>query len=379
MTILGTRPEIVRLCLIVALLDQHAEQILVDTRQNYDDRLNELFFRELGVRPPDVSLGVQGSGFGEQIGQILSRVELLLQQHRPDRVLILGDTNSGLAAIVASRLGIPVYHMEAGNRCYDFRVPEESNRRIIDHVSSVLLPYTNRSRENLLREGIAAQNIYVTGNPISEVMHHFAANIAASTVLSRLELKDKSFFLVTMHRAENVDIERRLRSTLDALILLHKQFDFPVVCSLHPRTRSKARQFGIDLALPGLAFFEPFGFFDFVRLEQSAFCVLSDSGTVQEECCILGVPTVTLRDVTERPETVECGSNVLAGTETETIARMVNLVMNEKRSWRPPEEYLAPHVANTVARLVLGYRGREPRETVVSPNLADSQGILSIR
>jgi UDP-N-acetylglucosamine 2-epimerase (non-hydrolysing) len=379
MTILGTRPEIIRLCLIIALLDQHAEQILVDTRQNYDDRLSDLFFRELGVRPPDVSLGVQGSGFGEQIGQILSRVELLLQQYGPDRVLVLGDTNSGLAAIVACRLGIPVYHMEAGNRCYDFHVPEESNRRIIDHVSSVLLPYTDRSRENLLREGIAAQNIYVTGNPISEVMRHFADNIAASTVLSRLELKDKSFFLVTMHRAENVDIEHRLRSTLAALALLHKQFNIPVICSLHPRTRSKARQFGIDLNLPGLAFFEPFGFFDFVRLEQSAFCVLSDSGTVQEECCILGVPTVTLRDVTERPETIECGSNALAGTETETIVRMVNLVMREKRSWRPPEEYLVPHVANTVARLVLGYRAGELRETTVSPILANSCGIESMR
>jgi len=378
MTILGTRPEIVRLCLIVALLDQHAEQILVDTRQNYDDRLNGLFFRELAVRPPDVSLGVQGSGPGEQISQILSRVELLLQQHRPDRVLILGDTNSGLAAIVACRLGIPVYHMEAGNRCYDFRVPEEGNRRIIDHVSSVLLPYTNRSRENLLREGIAAQNIYVTGNPISEVMHRFAVNIASSTVLSRLELKDKSFFLVTMHRAENVDVEHRLRGTLDALILLHQQYGFPVVCSLHPRTRSKARQFGIDLAVPGLTFSEPFGFFDFVRLEQSAFCVLSDSGTVQEECCILGVPTVTLRDVTERPETIECGSNVLAGTETEAIIRAVNLVMHEKRSWRPPDEYLAPHVANTVARLLLGYRAGELRETG-SPNLANSRETASIR
>jgi len=377
MTILGTRPEIIRLSLIIEILDQHAEQIFVDTGQNYDDRLSPLFFRELGVRRPDVSLGVRGSEFGEQAGQILSGVEFLLQKHKPERVLILGDTNSGLAAIVACRLGIPVYHMEAGNRCYDFRVPEESNRRIIDHVSSVLMPYTNRSRENLLREGIAPQNIYVTGNPINEVMQHFSGKIAASTILSRLEIKDKSFFLVTMHRAENVDSEHRLRSALEALTLLRNQFGFPVVCSLHPRTRSKVREFGINLARSGLAFLEPFGFFDFVRLEQSAFCVLSDSGTVQEECCILGVPAVTMRDVTERPETIECGSNVLSGTETETIVRMVNLVTREKRSWHPPEEYLTPHVASTVARLVLGCRDSNPGDMAASSSFAIPQGIAS--
>jgi UDP-N-acetylglucosamine 2-epimerase (non-hydrolysing) len=377
MTILGTRPEIIRLSLIIEILDQHAEQILVDTGQNYDDRLSQLFFRELGVRRPDVSLGVRGFEFGEQAGQILSGVEFLLRKHRPERVLILGDTNSGLAAIAACRLGIPVYHMEAGNRCYDFRVPEESNRRIIDHVSSVLMPYTNRSRENLLREGISPQDIYVTGNPINEVMRHFRAKIAASTVLSRLEIKEKSFFLVTMHRAENVDIEHRLRSALAALTLLRNQFGFPVVCSLHPRTRSKVREFGINLATSGLAFLEPFGFFDFVRLEQSAFCVLSDSGTVQEECCILGVPAVTMRDVTERPETIECGSNVLSGTETETIVRMVNLVTREKRSWHPPEEYLAPHVASTVARLVLGCRDTNPGDMAASSSFAIPQAIAS--
>src|SRR5271156_1176913 len=194
MTILGTRPEIIRLSLIIKLLDAHADHVLAHTGQNYDERLSDLFFQELNVRRPDVFMNVSGATCGAQAGEILARSEALFLEHRPDRVLVLGDTNSGLAAIVACRLGIPVYHMEAGNRCYDFRVPEESNRRIIDHVSSVLLPYTNRSRENLLREGIAAQNIYVTGNPINEVMRHFADNIAASTVLSRLDLKDKGFF-----------------------------------------------------------------------------------------------------------------------------------------------------------------------------------------
>ena len=203
MTILGTRPEIIRLSLIVKLLDRHVEHFLVHTGQNYDDRLSGIFFRELDMRQPDASLEVRASGFGNQLGQILSGVERLMQEYKPDRVLILGDTNSGLAAIIARRMDIPVYHMEAGNRCYDFRVPEEANRRIIDHVSSVLMPYTNRSRENLLREGIAGENIYVTGNPISEVLLHFSDKIAASARYTpTLNVKEKGFFLVTMHRAE---------------------------------------------------------------------------------------------------------------------------------------------------------------------------------
>src|SRR6202050_1900691 len=362
MTVLGTRPEIIRLSRIIPLLDRHSEHILVDTGQNYDARLSELFFRELKVRQPDMSLGVRGSSFGDQVAQILSRGEEVLLEKRPDRVLILGDTNSGLMAIVARRFGIPVFHMEAGNRCYDFRVPEESNRRIIDHLSSVLMPYTNRSRENLLREGIAAENIYVTGNPIYEVMQRFASEIAASEILSTLKLQEKRFFLVTMHRAENVDLEHRLRGGLEASVLLHRQFDLPILCSLHPRTRSKAKEFGIDLVSTGLGFFEPFGFVDFIRLEQNAFCVITDSGTVQEETCILGVPNVTIRDVTERPETIECGSNVLAGFEPQAIVRTVNIVTQERRSWQPPAEYLMSNVSDTVARIVLGYYPPVPED-----------------
>lgn len=354
MTILGTRPEIIRLSLIIKILDQHAEHVLVDTGQNYDDRLSGLFFRELELRRPDISLGVRGSSFGEQIGQILSRVQTVLEEQKPDRILILGDTNSGLSAIVARRLGIPVYHMEAGNRCHDFRVPEESNRRIIDHVSSVLMPYTSRSRENLLREDIASQNIFVTGNPINEVMRAFADEIAASAVLENLKLKEKCFFLVTMHRAENVDDQHRLRGVIESLIALHRQYGFPVVCSLHPRTRFRAAQFGITLDHAGLEFLEPFGFFDFVRLEKSAFCILSDSGTVQEEACILRVPNVTIRDQTERPETIECGSNVLAGCDLKTIVKMVKMVTQKSPGWDVPAEYLTPNVADTVSRILLG-------------------------
>jgi UDP-N-acetylglucosamine 2-epimerase (non-hydrolysing) len=355
MTVLGTRPEIIRLSLIISLLDQNCEHLLVDTGQNYDDRLNGLFFRELGVRKPDYCLDVRSASFGEQVGQILSRIEPLLAEHRPDRLLILGDTNSGLTAIVARRMGILVYHMEAGNRCFDFRVPEEANRRIIDHISSVLMPYTHRSRENLLREGINSASIFVTGNPIKEVIDHHAEAIGASPALAQLGLVRNQYFLVTMHRAENVDVESRLRDLVQALAQLHTEYGYPVVCSLHPRTRAKVKKFGVDLNRAGLVFTEPFGFFDFVHLEQNAFCLLSDSGTVQEEACIFRVPNVTIRDVTERPETIDCGSNVLAGCGPDTILRLVRLVTERPAGWQPPPEYLATNVSATVSRIVLGH------------------------
>lgn len=356
MTILGTRPEIIRLSGVIRVLDKYAtKHWLVHTGQNYDDRLSQVFFDELGVRKPDVYMGVRARSFGAQIGQIMERSEALFLEHRPDRLLILGDTNSGLAAIIARRLGIPVYHMEAGNRCYDDRVPEEVNRRVIDHSSSVLMPYTNRSRENLLAEGLSGNRVYVTGNPIKQVIDKFSAQIAASTALEQLGLERGKFFLVTLHRAENVDVEDRLRSFLDGLALLHEEFGFPLVCSLHPRTRSKMEAFGIDLKRAGITFLEPLGFFDFIRLEQSAFCLLSDSGTVQEEACIFGVPNVTLRDVTERPETLECGSNILCGSAASSIVAAVRMVTALRGTWKPPSEYLAPDVAETVCKIVLGF------------------------
>jgi len=356
MTILGTRPEIIRLSRIIPLLDQHADHVLVHTGQNYADTLSGVFFRDLGVRDPDVFLGVQAPSFGEQIGQILTHTEALLREHHPDRVLILGDTNSGLAAIVARRLGIPVYHMEAGNRCHDDRVPEEVNRRVIDHSSSVLLPYTNRSRENLVREGIPGERIHVIGNPIKQVIDHHADQIAASTALTDLGVSPRKYFLVTMHRAENVDGEPRLRRLVDALTGLHQRYGHPVITSLHPRTRARIERFGVKIDRKGLRWLEPLGFFDFVRLEQEAFCVLTDSGTVQEETCIFGVPNVTIRDVTERPETIDAGSNVLAGSDYAAIADAVQLVTSMVWGWTPPAEYLAEHVAETVTRIVLGYR-----------------------
>lgn len=361
LTILGTRPEIIRLSEVIRILDRDAEHVLVHTGQNYDARLSDLFFEELGVRKPDEHMGVRAASFGGQIGGILEGAEALLRKHRPDRLLILGDTNSGLSAIVARRLGVPVYHMEAGNRCYDDRVPEEVNRRVIDHCSSVLMPYTERSRANLIAEGIAGDRIFVTGNPIKEVMDKHRARIDASRVLDELGVKPGQFFVATFHRAENVDRAGRLAQLLGGLQRVHEQYGFPVICSLHPRTKAKIEAFGLG-AGSGLRFAPPFGFADFIRLEGTAFCTLSDSGTVQEEACIMGVPNVTIRDVTERPETIECGSNVLAGITADGISRAVAMVVSGGRSWTPPAEYTRAHVAETVCRIVLGERAPDAAE-----------------
>jgi len=354
-TVLGTRPEIIRLSRVIPELDALAKHVLVHTGQNYDPNLNDVFFRELSLRAPDHYLGVRAGGFGEQAGQILARTEQVFSRENPDRLLILGDTNSGLAAVVAKRMGIPVFHMEAGNRCYDDRVPEEVNRRIIDHSSDVLMPYTERSRANLLREGIPGHRIYVTGNPILEVIQSHEQRIAQSSAFEHLGVKPHEFFLVTMHRAENVDLEDRLRGLTEALERVRVEYGMPVICSLHPRTRSKMAAFGLKTDCDSVRFVPPMGFFDFVALERQAYCVLSDSGTVQEECCIFRVPNVTIRDVTERPETVECGSNILAGADPEVILQAVRTVLSRPCQWSPPPEYLQTGVSTTVVKIVTGY------------------------
>ena len=358
MTILGTRPEIIRLSRIIEKLDRLADRhVLVHTGQNFEPNLSDLFFDQLQVRKPDHYLGARGDSFGEQIGEIIQLSERVMVQERPDRLLILGDTNSALSAVVAKRLAIPVYHMEAGNRCYDDRVPEEVNRRIVDHSSEVLMPYTERSRMNLLREGIEGRRIFVTGNPIHEVIQHYDEQIARSEALVSRGLEARKYFLVTMHRAENVDLEDRLRSLVEALRALHEEYALPVIVSSHPRTLSVMRRFNLAPdALRGVQFEDAFGFFDFIALERSALCVLSDSGTVQEECCIFRVPNVTIRDVTERPETIECGSNILSGVEPETILRCVRTVLAQEPNWTVPPEYLVPHVSETVAKIVTGIR-----------------------
>lgn len=354
-TILGTRPEIIRLSRVIPRLDAACDHLFVHTGQNHDPTLSDIFFNDLGLREPDLHLGVAANSFAEQAAQILSRSGELLEREKPDRVLILGDTNSGLAAIVAARMRIPVFHMEAGNRCYDDRVPEEINRRLIDHSSSILMPYTRRSKENLVREGIARERIFVIGNPIYEVLQSYDQQIESSDVLERLDVRERDFFLVTLHRAENVDEQGRLQSFLSGLSCVADTFGKPMVVSLHPRTADKLAAFNLGPESPRVRTMKPLGFFDFVKLERSAACVLSDSGTVQEECCIFQVPNVTLRDVTERPETIECGSNILSGSDPDMIVRAVSVAMQGIPSWTPPQEYTMPNVADTVARIVVGY------------------------
>ena len=355
MTIFGTRPEIIRLSLVLKILDQNCEHITVHTGQNYHESLSDIFIRDLEVRAPDIHFGIRANSFGEQIGQILGRADEALAEHKPDKVLILGDTNSALTAIAAARRGIPVFHMEAGNRCYDDRVPEEVNRRIIDHSSSVLLPYTERSKENLVAEGIERERIYVTGNPINEVLENFSDKIGHSKVLKQLHAKPFEYFLVTLHRAENVDIPERLGKIFSAFQQIAEKFEKRVLVSVHPRTREKLDNFGISPNDRQITLLEPLGFFDFVHLEKNSLAVLTDSGTVQEECSIFGIPNITVRDVTERPETIECGSNILSGGEPQEILRAVDLAISQPASWTAPREYLAKNVAQTVSKIVLGY------------------------
>ena len=355
MTIFGTRPEIIRLSQVMKVLDKHCEHVTVHTGQNYHESLSDIFIRDLAVRQPNIHLGIRSTSFGEQIGQILSGIDNALDKVRPDKVLILGDTNSALSAIVAARRGIPVFHMEAGNRCYDDRVPEEVNRRIIDHSSAVLLPYSQRSKENLVSEGIERERIFVTGNPIKQVLDNFQEEIEKSEILKGLDVAAGKYFLGTIHRAENVDTSERLTHIFGGLAAVAERFQMPFLISVHPRTADKLIQHGIRASEDSIRLLEPLGFFDFVKLEKNAKAVLTDSGTVQEECCIFGVPNVTVRDVTERPETLEAGSNIISGAETSSIIRCVELAATESTEWQPPIEYLAQNVAETVAKIVLGY------------------------
>ena len=354
MTVLGTRPEIIRLSRIIPLLDELCDHTLVFTGQNFDHNLSTLFFNELGVRKPDFSLETRADTTWAQIGNILAQTDVILGEVKPDRFLALGDTNSALTTQCAKRRGITVYHMEAGNRCFDDRVPEEVNRRVIDHSSDILLPYTNRSRDHLLREGFHPNRVYVTGNPIKEVMDYYAPQIDGSDVLKRLGVLPEEYFLVTLHRAENVDIPERLHSFMNAFAAISQKYGLSVLLSLHPRTRARLDA-GTYRAGKGVRFIDPPGFFDFVHLEKHAKALLSDSGTVQEEGCIMKRPTVTLRDVTERPETLECGSNILSGCGIEEIPRCLALVLSREGQWKVPVEYEEPQVSRIVGNLLMGY------------------------
>lgn len=355
-TVLGTRPEIIRLSRVMSLLDESCNHKVVFTGQNYTKTLSSIFFEELGIRDPDYWLETKGSSTIDQIGKILFQVDEIFEKEKPDKVLILGDTNSALVSYAAKRKGIKVYHMEAGNRCFDDRVPEEVNRRMVDHSSDILLPYTSGSRDNLIREGIHPNRVYVTGNPIYEVIKHYEKNIDSCKVLDKLGLKDKQYFLVTLHRSENVDLNTRLHSFLKAFSQIQAEYNLPVVISLHPRTRSKIEASDELKSITGLTMIEPVGFFDFVKLEKHAKALLSDSGTVQEEGAILGIPTITLRDVTERPETLEAGSNILTGADPKLILDSLRLVLGRKGTWKIPEEYLAESVSHTVVNIIMSFR-----------------------
>lgn len=358
-TILGTRPEIIRLSRVIERLDATCDHVLVHTGQNYDPNLSDVFFSELGVRKPDKHWAIKADSFGGQVGEIIARSEAFLREEKPDRVLILGDTNSGLVSIAAARLGVPVYHMEAGNRCYDDRVPEEVNRRIIDHCSAVLMPYTHRSKENLVREGFERNRIFVTGNPIWEVMQANKSRIGASAALEQHGLDPREYIVVTAHRAENVDDSSRLANILEGLTRVAEHFKVPVVVSLHPRTADKVRKAGLTPKSSLVRFLAPMGFFDFVHLEENALCVMTDSGTVQEEATLLHVPSVILRDVTERAECLEAGSGILSGADPAAILAAAKHAIDSPTDWEPPAEYLKSNVSSVVTSLVTGFRMAE--------------------
>ena len=346
LTILGTRPEIIRLSRVIPKLDLAADHRVLHTGQNYDPTLNDIFFEELQLRRPDIVLESRGT-IGQQLAATFVGVEKYCQEFQPDAVLVLGDTNSGLSAVVCERMGIPVYHMEAGNRCYDLTVPEEKNRKIIDHISSVNLPYTGYSRENLLREGLPNNKIFVTGNPIKEVLEYYSGAIQHSKILDRLELTPYQYIVATAHRAENVDNPNRLANILEAFETISQ--DLPIVFSCHPKTQQRITHKLGDRIIVS----EPMGFFDWANLERNSRIAISDSGTVQEEMCLFRKPTITIRATTERPETVMCGSNIVTGLEIASIIAGYQQALT-LGSWSIPEEYTRSNVSDVVVNIIMG-------------------------
>jgi UDP-N-acetylglucosamine 2-epimerase (non-hydrolysing) len=355
LTILGTRPEIIRLSRIIPKLDKYCDHIIVHTGQNYDYELDKIFFHTLKVRKPDYYLNARGT-FAKQIAIIFEKLEEILIKEKPDRFLVLGDTNSSLGGVVAKRLMIPVFHMEAGNRCYDENVPEEVNRRIIDHSSNILLSYTNRSCENLLSEGISRNKIYVIGNPIYEVIKSNLKKINLSKILSKLKLKNSSYFLLTLHRQENVDNPQQLLKFINLLkIIIKKYSNKNIIWPIHPRTKKLLVDLKISLD-ERIFLTKPLNFFDFIKLEENSFCVLTDSGTVQEECSILKVPCIILRNSTERQETLESGAVLINYDNEFTIFKNIQLSVEcRKTDDSIPCEYLIKNVSDRVVNIILSH------------------------
>lgn len=351
LTIVGTRPELIRLSRVIPLIDKFAKQIIVHTGQNYDKNLDEVFFKNFNLRKPNYYLGARGS-FGNQISIILKELEKIIEKEKPDRFFVLGDTNSSLGAIMAKRMGIKVYHVEAGNRCFDERVPEEVNRKIIDHSSNFLLPYTYRSAENLVKEGIDRKNIFVIGNPIFEVMNFNEKKIKKSKILKKLKLKIKKYFLITLHRTENTIDPIRLNNFLNAFKEIYKKYKMELIWPIHPRSKQSIIKNKVNIPV-GLRLIDPLDFFEFVKLEKNSLCVITDSGTVQEECALLGLPNITIRDTTERPETVEGGSNFITGDSTKMILNGVDIAIKNNGNFKCPEEYKYKNVSNTILKILL--------------------------
>ena len=354
-TIVGTRPEIIRLSRVISRLDDSVNHILVHTGQNYDPKLNEIFFNELNVRTPDYFLNADASSLGSLMGDILKKIEDVFVSHRPDGVVILGDTNSAIAAVMAKRMHIPVYHMEAGNRSFDENVPEETNRRMVDHVSDFNLAYTEHARRNLLAEGLHPRRVVVTGSPMREILEHYRPAIETSDILSKLELTEGGYFLVSAHRQENVDSPSRLATLLETLKALHSEWNVQVLVSTHPRTRKQLENLHGYAETPGLIFHEPFGFLDYNNLQLNALAVVSDSGTISEEATILGFPAVTIRDSMERPEALEIGGLVMTGiAKDDVIAGLREVIANPPEAGRSlPEGYEVSNVSERVVRYIL--------------------------
>lgn len=323
MSIFGTRPEIIRLTRIFSLLDANFDHVMVNTSQNYTYELNSVFFEELEIRKPDYNLKIQTGKYGPEVSDIITKSEEVFLKEKPDILLILGDTNSGLSAIPAAHHGIKIAHLEAGMRSYDFRMPEEKNRVIIDHLSTLLLPYTTYSRENLIRENIHPSKIYVVGNPIIDVINHFIPKIESSDIMEKMNLESNSYFLVTAHRSENVDSPEVVEKIFSSLQIIGKKFKKRVIYPIHPRTLSKIKKRKIS---SNIELIKPLGFFDFSKLEKNAFCLITDSGTVPEEALYFKRPCVTIRESTERPEYIEAGSNILAGLSPKNIEEAVRLI-----------------------------------------------------
>lgn len=361
MTILGTRPEIIRLSRVMARLEDYTNHVIVHTGQNWDYELNEIFFEDLGVRKPDHFLGTGGGTLGDTLGKILIEVEKVLTEERPDAVVILGDTNSAISAIMARRMKVPVYHMEAGNRSYDRNVPEETNRKLVDHISDFNLVYTEHARRHLLSEGIHHRRIYLTGSPMREVLDHYCDRIGVSDVLERLGLKEHGYIVASLHREENVDSSTRLAQLVGALNSLAEHHDMPVIVSTHPRTQKRLNELQGQTLDNRVKWMKPFGFHDYNSLQMRAFCAISDSGTIAEESSILSFPAITPRDAIERPEALDVGCIIATGIDHDTIISGVETVTRmfaERRmagtSHPVPADYCVTNTSERVVSLILG-------------------------